>query len=195
MRMLVIYCHPRPESFTASVRDAVIEGLTQAGHEIELVDLYADNFDPRLSASEHENYEDPGVNKSGIERYVEQLHAAEGIVFVFPTWWYDMPAMLKGWLDRVWVPGVAFDLAEGRTIRPRLQHIRFMGAVTTCGAPWWWSKLVGEPHRRILMRGIRALCGTRCKQLWLGCYKMDDSTPKRRSTFLASIRRRMAQVA
>lgn len=59
MRMLVIYCHPRPESFTASVRDAVIEGLTQAGHDIDLVDLYADNFDPRLSASEHENYEIP----------------------------------------------------------------------------------------------------------------------------------------
>jgi NAD(P)H dehydrogenase (quinone) len=71
--------------------------------------------------------------------------------------------------------------------------IRFMGAVTTCGAPWWWSKLVGEPHRRVLMRGLRALCSKRCRQLWVACYKMDDSTPEKRAAFLVSVRRRMAQ--
>lgn len=195
MRVLVVYCHPKPESFTAAMRDAVVEGLKQAGHEPQVVDLYAENFDPRLSAEEHASYEDPNSNGRGLEHYIDEIRTTEGIVFVFPTWWYDMPAMLKGWLDRVWVPGVAFDLRDGKTIEPKLQNIRFMGAVTSCGAPWWWSKLVGEPHRRILMRGMRSLCAKTCRQVWLGCYQMDHSTPKKRATFLAAVRRRMARVA
>ncbi|MEP2829979.1 NAD(P)H-dependent oxidoreductase [Parvibaculum sp.] len=196
MRVLVVYCHPKPDSYVAAMCDAVLEGLDQAGHETELVDLYADDFDPRFSAEEHETYEDPTSNGKGLEHYKEKLRSADGIVFVFPTWWYDMPAMLKGWLDRVWVPGTAFDLGDGgKAIQPRLQNIRFMGGVTSCGASWWWSKLVGEPHRRILMRGMRALCGKDCRQVWLGCYQMDTSTQKKRTNFLSTIRRRMARVA
>ena len=195
MRVLVVYCHPKPDSFVAAMRDAVVDGLNQAGHEPQVVDLYAEDFDPRFSAEEHAAYENPNENARGLEHYKEQLRSVDGIVFVFPTWWYDMPAMLKGWLDRVWVPGTAFDLAEGgKVIQPRLQNIRFMGGVTSCGAPWWWSKLVGEPHRRILMRGMRALCAKDCKQVWLGCYQMDSSTPKKRAGFLSTIRRRMARV-
>ena len=113
MRVLVVYCHPKADSYVAAMCDAVLEGLDQAGHETELVDLYADDFDPRFSAEEHENYENPAANGKGLEHYKEQLRSVDGIVFVFPTWWYDMPAILKGWLDRVWVPGTAFDLVDG----------------------------------------------------------------------------------
>jgi len=196
MRVLVVYCHPKPDSFAAAMRDAVVDGLNQAGHEPQIVDLYAEDFDPRFGAHEHAAYENPNENGQGLERYTDQLRWADGLVFVFPTWWYDMPAMLKGWLDRVWVPGVAFDLGEGgKRIRPRLQNVRLMAGVTSCGAPWWWSKLVGEPHRRILLRGMRALCAADCKQMWLGCYQMDGSTQRKREAYLATIRRRFARLA
>lgn len=195
MRVLVVYCHPKPDSFVAAMRDAVVDGLSQVGHETEILDLYADDFDPRFSLEEHLAYEDPEANGKGVEAYVDKLRRTDGIVFVFPTWWYDMPAMLKGWLDRVWLPGVAFDLVPGKSIEPRLRNVRFIAGVTSCGAPWWWSKLVGEPHRRILMRGMRALCARDCKHLWLGCYRMDGSTDRKRHGFLAAIRRRMARVA
>ncbi len=108
MRVLVVYCHPKPDSFAAAMRDAVVDGLNQAGHEPQIVDLYAEDFDPRFGAHEHAAYENPNENGQGLERYTDQLRWADGLVFVFPTWWYDMPAMLKGWLDRVWLPGVAF---------------------------------------------------------------------------------------
>lgn len=195
MRVLVVYCHPVETSFVAAMRDAVLKGLEQAGHETRLIDLYAENFDPRFSAHEHAIYADAEVNQAGLETHIEHLKWAEGIVFVFPTWWYDMPAMLKGWLDRVWVPGVAFGLPpNGGMIRPKLHNIRLIAAVTSCGASWWWSKLVGEPHRRILMRGMRALCGRNCKQLWLGCYQMDSATSMKRGRYLETVRRRMARV-
>ena len=138
--------------------------------------------------------DDPDKLPDDIAPHIEHLKWAEGIVFIFPTWWYDMPAMLKGWFDRVWLPGVAFDLSDGgKLIRPRLSNIRLMAAATSCGAPWWWSKLVGEPHRRILMRGMRALCAKDCKQLWLGCYQMDGSSRAKRERFLAALRRKLAQ--
>lgn len=195
MRVLVVYCHPSPESFVAAMRDAAVAGLEQAGHETRVLDLYAEDFDPRFSAKEHAAYPDPAINRAGLEAQIAHLEWAEGLVLVFPTWWYDMPAMLKGWLDRIWLPGVAFDLPpNGGMIRPKLHNIRLMAGVTSCGASWWWSKLVGEPHRRILMRGMRALCAPGCKQLWLGCYRMDSATRNKRDRYLAAVRRRMARV-
>lgn len=195
MRVLVVYCHPVEKSFVAAMRDAAVKGLEQAGHETRIVDLYADGFDPRFTAEEHAAYANEQEVPEGLGAYAEDLKWAEGILFVFPTWWYDMPAMLKGWLDRVWLPGVAFHLPKGGgRIQPGLTHIRLLAAVTSCGAPWWWSKLVGEPHRRVLMRGMRALCAPDCRQLWLGCYQMDGSTQNKRERYLAAVRRRMARV-
>ncbi len=103
--------------------------------------------------------------------------------------------MLKGWLDRVWVPHATFTLPEdGGAIRPLMTHIRFLGAVTTCGAPWWWSKFVGEPGRRTILRGIRALCARRCRKFWLAHYEMDSSTAESRAAFLARLGRKLARV-
>lgn len=195
MRALVVYCHPVAGSFVAAMRDAAVQGLEQAGHEVRILDLYAENFDPRFTAQDHANYSDAAQLPADVMAHIEHLKWAEGLIFIFPTWWYDMPAMLKGWLDRVWLPGVAFDFVDdGKMIQPALHDIRLVAAATSCGAPWWWSKLVGEPHRRILMRGMRALCAKNCKQLWLGCYQMDGSTPAKRARYLAAVRRRMAQV-
>ena len=96
MRVLVIYCHPVAESFASAAHRTVLEGLAEAGHEVTDVDLYAEHFDPVMSRQERL-----------VQRYDDQLAAAEALVLVYPSWWYGMPAMLKGYFDRVWLPGVA----------------------------------------------------------------------------------------
>ena len=73
MRVLVVYCHPKPDSYVAAMRDAAIEGLKQAGHEPQIVDLYAEGFDPRFSAEEHAAYENPAENGNGLEHCTQQL--------------------------------------------------------------------------------------------------------------------------
>jgi putative NADPH-quinone reductase len=172
MKVLVVYCHPRPESYAASLRDAVLAGLAKAGHEAELIDLYAEGFAPALSADERERYHSEGENLEGIAGHVARLRAAEALVLVYPTWWYGMPAMLKGWFDRVWVPGVAFTLGSG-AIEPALTNIRRIAVVTTYGSPRWLLWVIGHPDRKVMGRGLRRLCAKGCTLEWLSQTRMD----------------------
>ncbi len=195
MRILLVYSHPVPESFNAAVRDTAVETLNQGGHDVKLLDLYAAGFDPVMRMQERRDYHTRDLNEDPVKDHIELLRWAEGLLFVYPTWWYGLPAMLKGWLDRVWVPHVTFTMPEGnQPIRPLMTHIRFLGAVTTCGAPWWWSKVVGEPGRRTILRGIGALCAKRCQKLWLAHYKMDASTDSSRRLFLERLQHKLRRI-
>lgn len=191
MRILVVFAHPVEESFGRAVYDRLTGALAQAGHEVRGLDLYAIGFDPVLSAAERRAYHSPGLNEAAVADQIAHIRWAEGLIFVYPTWWYSLPAMLKGWIDRVWVPFVTFDLPEGlQPIRGRMQNIRLLGGVSTYGSPWWWMRfVVGDPGRRIVMRGIRPLCHRRCRTFWLGHYRMDSSTTGSREAFLARVER------
>lgn len=186
MRALIVYCHPRPESFTAAVRDQVLARLEAAGAETRLIDLYARDFEPCLSADEHAHYEETELNQQGIMRDAQDLRWCDTLIFVYPTWWYGQPAMLKGWLDRVLVPGVAFLMPDGENanIRPGLTHVTRLGVFTTCGASWWLTRLIGAPGRRTLLRGVRLLCARRCRTAFAAHYLMDSSTADSRARHL-----------
>ncbi|MEI5678139.1 MULTISPECIES: NAD(P)H-dependent oxidoreductase [unclassified Mesorhizobium] len=193
MRVLVVYCHPVPESFCAAVRDAAIEAINAKGCEARLVDLYAENFDPVMRDDERRFYNDRRPVDPALETHIEHLKWAQAIVFIYPTWWYGLPAMLKGWLDRVWATEVAFELPKGKgAIRPLMTHVSKIAVITTCGAPRWWSHVVGHPGRKTILRGIRALCARRCRTMFLAHYMMDTSTPKSRDAFLGQVRRKLA---
>ncbi len=193
MRCLVVYCHPVPESFGATLRDTALAALAARGCEVRLVDLYAEGFDPVLSADERRAM-DRAPTDPKLAPHLDHLKWADAILFVYPTWWYGLPAMLKGWLDRVWATDVAFTLpADGGRIVSLVPHIRRVGIVTTCGAPWWWSALMGQPGRKTILRGLRALCATRARTLYVAHYNMDRSTPESRSAFIATVRRRLAR--
>lgn len=189
MRVLLIYCHPRPESFTAAVRDVVLDRLRAAGAEIRLRDLYALGFDPAMGAQEHRDYEDAGLNRAPVMQDCEDLLWCDTLVFVYPTWWYGLPAMLKGWLDRAMVPEVAFLMpkAEGETIRPGLTHITRLGVFTTCGASRWLTFLVGAPGKRTLMRGVALLLAPRSRKAFAAHYLMDSSTAESRAAHLRKV--------
>ncbi|MAC78098.1 MAG: NAD(P)H dehydrogenase [Rhodobacteraceae bacterium] len=197
MRALVVYCHPRQGSFTEAVRDVVLEKLSEAQAEIRLVDLYARGFPPVLTAREHEWYEDESSNQTGVEGYVDDLTWCDTLIFVYPTWWYGLPALLKGWLDRTLVPGVAFKMPDDEhgDIRPGLTNITRLGVFTTCGASWWLTRVVGAPGRRTLMRGLRFILAKRCKTVFAAHYLMDASTPQSRARHLAKVARKMERFA
>ena len=192
MRVLLVYCHPRPDSFCAALRDAAAAGLTQAGHAVEILDLYAEAFDPRLGEAERGAYYDEAADRPALAAHIAALRRAEALVLVYPTWWFGLPAMLKGWFDRVWLPGVAFALGGARVLQPRLTDIRRIAVVTTYGSPRWLLWLVGWPDWRLFRRGIVTLCAPRCRLDWLSLTGMDSATPRARARFLARVRRRFA---
>ena len=190
VRVLVIYCHPVAESFAAAAHATVLQALEAGGHEVMDVDLYAEGFDPVMSRQDRLDYQNTARNIRPVRKYDDQLAAAEAIVLVYPAWWYGMPAMLKGYFDRVWLPGVAFDVTpDGRVLTERLQHIRRIVVVTTYGGSWWMVRIaLGDPARKLVSRAIRALCARGCRVDWYVHYDMDRATPRQLSRFLDRVR-------
>jgi NAD(P)H dehydrogenase (quinone) len=193
MRALVIYCHPRRGSFTEAVRDVVLGKLDAVGAEVRLRDLYAEGFDPVLSAHEHEIYEDETQNRAPVASHCDDLAWCDTLIFVYPTWWYGLPAMIKGWLDRVLVPGLAFLMpdAQNTDIRPGLRQIERLGVFTTCGASFWLTRMIGAPGKRTLLRGLRILCARNCRTVFAAHYLMDSSTDESRARHLRRVASRM----
>lgn len=193
MKALVVYCHPREGSFTSAVRDLVLDKLTKAGAEIRVADLYARGFDPVLSATEHEGYESHPRNCAPVQADVDDLGWADTLIFVYPTWWYGLPAMLKGWLDRVFLPEVAFLMPtpERKSIARGLEHITRLGVFTTCGAPWWLTTFVGAPGKRTILQGIGLLCARGCRKTFAAHYLMDSSTDASRRAHLDRVARKL----
>lgn len=191
MRVLVVYCHPLPDSFCAAIRDTVLAAVLAKGSETRLVDLYAEKFDPVMWGDERRVYNQAAPADPALATHIDHLKWAEAIVFIYPTWWYGQPAMLKGWLDRVWATDVAFSLKGDGMIEPLMTHITKLAVITTCGAPRWWSHFVGHPGHKTILRGIRALCARRCRTLFLAHYLMDASTPESRSAFLVKVKRKV----
>lgn len=193
MRALVIYSHPKEGSFNAAIRDLVLGKLAEVGAEVRLIDLYKDGFHPVLSADELDIYEDTSCNCDPVAQHVEALQWCDTLIFVYPTWWYGLPAMLKGWLDRVLVPGVAFLMPDQQNtdIRPGLTNVTRLAIFTTCGASWWLTRLIGAPGRRTLQRGVRLICAKGCKTTYAAHHSMDSSTPESRAKHLGQVSRKM----
>ncbi len=193
MRALVVYCHPHAGSFTAAVRDTVLDKLSAAGADIRLRDLYAEGFQPLLTEGEWQGYLDSPANRAPVAQGCDDLQWCDTLIFVYPTWWYGLPAMLKGWLDRVMLPDVAFLMPDGvnKTIRPGLTHITRLGVFTTCGASRWLTFFVGAPGKRTLLRGVRLLCAKGCRTAFAAHYLMDSSTDESRKVHLDRVGRAM----
>jgi len=196
MRALVIYCHPRRGSFTEAVRDVVLDSLAAVGADVRLRDLYAEGFDPILSAREHEIYEDEAINRDPVASHCADIEWCDTLIFVYPTWWYGLPAMIKGWLERVMVPGLAFLMPDGQNndIRPGLTHITRLGVFTTCGASFWLTRFIGAPGKRTLLRGLRLICAKNCKTVFAAHYLMDSSTEDSRAKHLARVANKMERL-
>jgi NAD(P)H dehydrogenase (quinone) len=191
MRVLVVYAHPLEESFNAALLKATLAGLQRAGHQTSLIDLNLDDFDPRLKADERRNYHDHSLVPADLVRYVELLRTHDALVFVFPTWCFGVPAILKGFFDRAFRPGVAFHI-DGPVVTPLLTHIKKIAGVSTYGRARWMAIGMGDPPRKQITRYVKWFCAKNCKTEYLAHYHMNASTDQSRAKFLAKVQARMA---
>lgn len=194
MKVLVVFCHPVRDSFAGALLDRCVADLRRAGHEVAVKDLYAEGFEPVLSAEEWRAYEDVEADRAGIAEEVAALRATRGLLLIYPTWWYGLPAMLKGWFDRVWLPGVAFALDSRRGISIHaLSGVDRLMVVTTYGAPRRFIRLwMGDPGRKVMLRGLRPLLARGCRASWSALYAMDQSTQAGRARYLEAVSRKLA---
>jgi NAD(P)H dehydrogenase (quinone) len=196
MLALVIVAHPSTDSYCHALASRAETGLLAAGHEVVVLDLYALEVRAVMTAEEREAYhgESPIVDPL-IADHAALVRRAEALVFVYPTWWSGLPAVLKGWLERVMVPGVGFVLDERTNkVRPGLRQMRHLVGISTYGSPHGYVRLINDNGRRIVTRALRMSCGLRVRTGWLGLYAIDTSTPAQRQAFLARVEQKMARL-
>ncbi|MEK1887481.1 MAG: NAD(P)H-dependent oxidoreductase [Phyllobacterium sp.] len=183
--VVIVLAHPLNDSLCAHLAALATATIVQAGHSPRLVDLYAHGFDPRLTGRERKTYYADEYDSSAIAADKADLLTADVLVLVFPTWWFGLPAILKGWIDRLFVPGVAYDHAPdfGRMI-PRLTKLRACLVVTTLGSPWWIDRFVMfRPVRRVLSRAIIGTCAPQASFSMLSLYETERLSAERLTAF------------
>jgi putative NADPH-quinone reductase len=193
MKALVLRAHPLADSYNAALFAVTLRSLQSAGHRVTPIDLYEDGFDPRLGAAERRDYHDPRAPlPPDLVRYVEALRSHDALVFVFPTWCFGVPAILKGWFDRVFRPGVAFHI-DGTAVTPLLSHVRRIAAVTTYGRSRWRALAMSDPPRRTICRYVRWFCARDARVTYLAHYHMNGSTDRSRAAFLSRVERTLGR--
>jgi NAD(P)H dehydrogenase (quinone) len=187
MRVLVLFAHPVETSFAAALHTKLVETLRSKGHKVDDCDLNLEGFDPVMSRQDRIDYHNVALNRTRVVPYVDRLLAAEALVFSFPVWNMGFPAILKGFVDKVFLPGVSFTLSENGDYNPCLHNIKRLGVVCTYGGGRLLTFMMGDPPRRFLTRSMRRICspGARCD--YLALYDMNHTRPERRAAFLEKV--------
>jgi NAD(P)H dehydrogenase (quinone) len=191
MKILYVYCHPLPESFHAAIRHEALAGLRAAGHDVDLFDLYGEKFDPVLSEQGRRRYHDPPANRAGLEPVIARLQWAQALVVQFPTWCFGPPAMLKGFFDRVFMPGVAFDLGDPAHVKPMLGNLHKIVGVVTYGRPRLMAMWMGDPPRKLVTRYVRWFASPGAKAEYHALYHLNIASPAQREAFVRRVRAAM----
>lgn len=189
MRVLVLFAHPVETSYQAALHTRVIETLKSGGHEVDDCDLYAEGFDPRLTRAERLAYHDPEADRSAVQGYIDRLQAAEALVLVFPVWNFGYPAILKGFFDRVFLPGVSFRMQDGKVV-PSLGNLKRTAAVVTYGGSRFRAFLLGDAPRKQVTRVLRAQ-SLGAPQDYLALYDLNRADADKRERFLQRIQKVM----
>ena len=195
MKCLVVIAHPVTDSLCHTLARTAIDALTELGHEVQMEDLYSSEFSPLLTVTERQSYYGSQFDSSAVQAQINRLLSAEALVLVFPTWWFGFPAILKGWFDRVWAPGIAYDHAtDFGPITPRLHSLRRALAVTSLGSPWWVDRfLLRQPVRRVLKTALLGTCAPACRFEMLSLYQAEELAATKVRLFCSRIRTALAK--
>jgi NAD(P)H dehydrogenase (quinone) len=192
MRVVVVVAHPDPDSFNHAIASTAIASLTRAGHDVTVLDLYAEEFRAAMSHDEQLAYHgDRPLLDPMAERHAGIIKRAEALVFVYPTWWSTVPAILKGWLERVLVPGVGFVFDEHQRVRRGLTDVRRVVGISTYASTRLYVKVLNDNGRRTLMRALRLNTALVTRRSWLALYRVDNCSPAQRQAFLKRVDQKM----
>ena len=160
MKMSVILAHPDDHSFNHAIAKTAVQQLANNGHGVLFHDLYGENFDPLLAGKEISN---DAVLPQAIREHCEEIAKADGIIIVHPNWWGQPPAILKGWIDRVMRPGVAYEFLEGDSgegVPKGLLRARAAIVFNTANTePGREKGIFGDPLQKIWKNCVFGLCG------------------------------------
>ena len=160
MKVLIVFTHPNLNSFNHALLEKISAGLNQSGHEVRVKDLYQENFNPVLNSDDLSQLHQGNI-PAKIAAEQEQLLWAEGLVFIYPLWWFTPPAMLKGWFDVTLSNGVAFEYSSTGA-NGLLKHKKAL-VIITAGASedYFMENDSLEISYRPITDGTLAFCGVK----------------------------------
>lgn len=186
MKATIILAHPWHGSFNKVIMDTTVKQLKNRKKEYQIIDLNKENFDPVLRESELALYLKGESKDELVKMYQLMLKDSDEVVFIFPIWWFDLPAILKGFIDKVMLKNYAY--TEGKYgLNGLLTNIKATTVITTSEVPTWYLKyLVGNPIKRSFIQGT--LKGIGLKNVkWLNSCYTSSGTDKRRKNFLNEV--------
>ncbi len=197
MRILVVFCHPSQDGFGAALLALTRRALEAADHELRARDLCAEDVDPVMTREDRaRNLADPQANIAAQADHVADLRWCEGLIVICPAWRRGPPAMPKGWLERVWLPGVASETPGSAGARPTgvLRTVRPFTGIATSGSPWWWLRATFDPGRSLWIRGLRPLSHPRRRHPWQQLHSRAHRGHAGRKAFMARVEQALARI-
>ena len=190
MNCLVVLAHPLENSLCHYLSEEMVNHMVSKGYKVTVKDLYKENFNPVLTKAERASYYEKQFDSSQLTDDIDQLREAETLVLMFPTWWFSFPAILKGWFDRVWAPGYAYNHASDLgAITPCLEKLKTVNVVTTLGAPWWVDFFIlRQPVKKVLKIALLGACAKKCDFKMLSIYKSESLTESKIANFVKKIK-------
>lgn len=191
MKPVILLAHPYCKSFNHHVKDVVVESFKQSGKDPVVIDLSDEGFNPVLSTEDLRLYMRGETSDPKVREYQSLLNACDELVIIFPIWWYEAPALLKGFLDKVFLPGFAFDETEEGLVG-KLGHIKRTTILTTSEVETeFMREKVGNPIETSLLETTFEICGITSDKLWLNCEHIASGTEIERLEFLEKVRARI----
>lgn len=186
-KVLLVHAHPIGDSFSSAIADAVEAGANEGGHAVRRRSLYAENFQPALTAKERACYMDAASGakrlSADVRSHITDLKWCDSVVFVYPTWWFNLPAMLKGYFDRTFVPGADCvwdfpskqpeEVIASNGLVPRLTNVKRIMGVSTYGASRHITLLAGDNGRNCIGTAMRSNFAPGCVCHWLALYDLE----------------------
>lgn len=188
MRIAIVFNHPYEGSFGNAILNSLSKGLRAANHEVDLMHLDNDGFNPVMSKEDLRAFVERKPVDSQVIDYCERLRKADHLIFIFPIWWDLMPAMTKGFVDRVLTPGVVYDHhPRGFGLVPLLKNLRSVTIITTMNKPrLLYSLVIGNLIRKAMLKSVFRTMGYRNLE-WLSYCSVKSVSQEKRLKWLADL--------
>lgn len=193
MRTVIVFNHPYEESYCNALLKAVTKGLKKARHEVDLIHLDRDGFNPAMSSSDLKAFVEHKAVDPQVIGYHERLKKANHLIFIFPIWWDIMPAAIKGFIDRVLSPGFAYDHhPRGFGLVPLLKNLQSVTVITTMNKPRIiYSLLIGNLIRKVMIRSVFKTMGYKNVK-WISFTSVKRVSQEKRIKWLTEIENRFS---
>ncbi|MDQ0640055.1 NAD(P)H dehydrogenase (quinone) [Pedobacter sp. W3I1] len=195
MKVVIVFNHPHEGSFGNAILDAVIKGLQSANHEVDLMHLDKDGFKPVMSKADLKAFVEHKPIDPQVIDYNERLEKADHLIFIFPIWWDLMPAMTKGFVDRVLTPGIVYDHhPRGFGLVPLLKNLKGVTIITTMNKPKiMYSLLIGNLIRKAMIKSVFKTMGYKNLK-WISYNMVKSVSQEKRVKWLTDIENRSSKL-